>query len=470
MKAKATPGLLWLMIAVYIAFFGIVTALRHAHFQTQAWDMGIFDQLYWNLLHGNGFSSSIEELPRHFGIHMSPTLLLLAPLYALFPSPYFLLFIQTAALGFAAWPLFLLARNALHNEKAALSVAAAYLLYPALHWINLYDFHEIALYVPAAIAAFYCIEEACWGWATFFLLLAAGTKEDAILGIFFIGTYVLFKKSAGGADSARRRIFGVAAAAVAIAYFLLSIKVLMPAFGGGLLRLDRYAHLGNSFSEIAKNSVSNPALMFSTIFTPPKISYLFWLFLPTAFLPLMAPSSLLLLLPGIPENLLTNFSAQFSGLYQYDAILIPGIFIGTIFGLKYLLRTFPRFEKNILRLFLGFALAGCILRSPINPAFFPKGLSGPDSKRDAYQAMIAAVPPKASVAANTNLVPHLTHRALIAQLGAERFQPDFILIDGADSFGFENDDRFNAYFDRYANSGLYDTSVIEDRYALLKRK
>ena len=46
------PKNLWIM-AVGAAFFWIAfTFARHLHFQTQAWDMGIFDQLFWNTIHG----------------------------------------------------------------------------------------------------------------------------------------------------------------------------------------------------------------------------------------------------------------------------------------------------------------------------------------------------------------------------------------------------------------------------------
>src|SRR3989344_4920311 len=184
--------MLWLMILAYVAFFGLFTSLRHYQFQTQAWDMGIFDQLFWNTIHGQFMQSSIEDIPDHFGIHFSPTLLLLVPGYALFPSPYYLLLMQTIALALGAWPLYLLARKKL-KDPLPLIIAGAYLLYPSLHWVNTFDFHEIAFFVPLALAGLYFLEEQKWLPASVFLILAAGTKEDAILIVFFIGLYMLIK-------------------------------------------------------------------------------------------------------------------------------------------------------------------------------------------------------------------------------------------------------------------------------------
>src|SRR3989344_4977682 len=86
---------LLILITAYISVFGTITILRHTHFQTQAWDLGIFEQSFWNTIHGRVMQNTIEEIPRHFGFHISPFLFLLVPGYALFSTTYFLLIIQT---------------------------------------------------------------------------------------------------------------------------------------------------------------------------------------------------------------------------------------------------------------------------------------------------------------------------------------------------------------------------------------
>src|SRR3989338_2492310 len=101
----------WTAIVIYIIIFGVVTSLRHYNFQTQAWDLGIFDQVVWNIANGNGMSTTLEFVQNHFAVHMSPILYLLAPGYLVFPSPYFLLILQTIALALGAWPLYLLAKR-----------------------------------------------------------------------------------------------------------------------------------------------------------------------------------------------------------------------------------------------------------------------------------------------------------------------------------------------------------------------
>ncbi|MBI2406514.1 MAG: DUF2079 domain-containing protein, partial [Candidatus Harrisonbacteria bacterium] len=458
-----------LIIAVllYVIVFDLVVSFRHHNFQTQTWDMGVFTQLFWNTVHGRIMQGSIEELPNHFGIHWSPGLLLLAPGYALFPSPYYLLIVQTLALAAGALPVYALALRAL-GRKPAFLAAFAYLAYPSLHWLNLFDFHEIAFFVPTLLAALYFADAARWGWAAFWFTLAASMKEDAIIGIAFAGLYFLIRKKDGAATWwSRERLYAALTVLGASLYFILAVKVFMPAFGGGLLRLDRYAELGGSASEIIGNLARNPALFFATIGTLPKLSYVIWLFAPLAFLPLFSGWALLLLVPGLLENLLTTNQFQFSTFYQYDAVLIPGMLYCAVYGLRNVTYRWPmraRFARNAL---VAGIIVGFFVRSPINPFTFPFELFGASARTEAFREMSRGIPAGVSVAAQTNILPHLANRERIAMLGNERGSADVVLIDASDAFGFSDDEKFRAYIDNYANSGRYRISTMGDRYVAL---
>ena len=84
--------------------------------------------------------------------------------------------------------------------------------------------------------------------------------------------------------------------------------------------------------------------------------------------------------------------------------------------------------------------------------------------------MTNAIPANVSVAANTNLVPHLADRERIYMLGREPVPADVVLIDGGDFFGFRDAETFQAYADSYALSGNYDIQIIDDRYFIFFRK
>lgn len=459
-------------IAAYAVVFGLVTAFRHHNFQTQTWDMGVFDQLFWNTINGRVMQGSIEEIPNHFGIHWSPGLLLLVPGYALFPSPYYLLIIQTLALALGAWPLYRLAMRVLQREPLAKLIAIAYLAYPTLHWVNLFDFHEIAFIVPLMFAGMYAVESGRLGHGLFFLAFAASMKEDAIIVVSFYALYALLRRQEAARWWTRERIIASLALLGFSAYFLLTIKVFMPAFGGGLLRLDRYAELGGSLGEIFGNVIAHPSLIIKTVATFPKLMYVFWLLVPVIGLPLFSGRALLLLVPGLLENLLTTYQFQFAGFYQYDALLIPGIFLAAIIGIRNILRRMPQYTGILRKMLIAGILIGFFIRSPINPLAFPFGLFGTNERWESYRMMLAnhRIPQNTSVAAETNLLPHLSRREKVYPLSAEPALADIAFIDAGDAFGFADEEAFRLYIARYTANADYGATVYRDRYIVAEKK
>ena len=458
------------MILFYIVVFGVVTSLRHYNFQTQTWDLAAFVQSIWSAAHGGGLVNTLEQVPNHLGLHFSPFLFLLAPFYRIFESPYLLLVIQTIGLALGALPLYFLAKRHLPSFWP-LFISGAYLLYPGLHWANIYDFHEITFFIPLLLAALYFFELEKWLWGGIFLTLAASVKEDAILAVIFVGLYLLAKRS----EISRRRFnanqkAGIFIAVIALVYFIAVVQVFMPALGGGVLRFDRYTNLGETPAEIIKNIAADPLLLPATIFTGEKIRYLFWLFLPLTFLPFLSWRPLILLIPGLAENLLTDYQFQFSGLYHYDSILIPGIFLAVIYGVKFFLTRWPEKEKFLKYAFLTTMAIGFLFRSPINPVYFPAHYFQSTPQETAYRNMVKIVPPDVSVAAQTNMVPHLANREKIYLAGLEPEIADIVLLDAKDLFGFKEESVFKEYLDGYMLSDQYRFQMFDDRYIILLNK
>ncbi len=263
---------------------------------------------------------------------------------------------------------------------------------------------------------------------------------------------------------------GVVIALCALVYFLLSVYVIMPYYGGGLLRIDRYAQLGNSLSDVITNSIRHPRILLSTLLAREKLWYLVWLFLPVAFTPLFSGRALVLLVPGLAQNLLANFASQYSNLYHYDSVLVGQIWITAVYGFAFLLRQKPRIAKVAPYVFACALLGGYVLRSPVNPIHFPVHFFTSTPRSEAYREITELIPHGVSVAAHTNLVPHLAHRTHIAMLGQERFTPDVVVIDGGDFFGFADGNALQKYFNSYAQSGRYKVTSLRDRYFILTRR
>jgi len=477
LRKLSEKHILWGMIILYVVIFGTLTTLRHYNFETQAWDMGIFEQSFWNAANGRGLINTIEQTPKHLGVHFSPFLFLLVPGFMFFDSPYYLLLVQTLALALGAWPLFLLAKKILGQQKTAshwaLAITAAYLLYPSLHAIQMFDFHEAAFFVPLLLSALYFLEIEKWLPSGIFLSLAAATKEDMILAVMFVGIFLLFKtirqKIEDLKDRKKKIIAGIIILS-ALIYFLLVAKVFMPAFGGGVLRIDRYSHLGETAIAMIQNAIVHPLLLVKTVFTLPKMFYAFWLFLPLLFLPFLSWRPFILLIPGLAENLLTNYWPQYNSLYHYDAILIPGMLVATIYGVKTVVERWPNKERPLRFLFMATILAGVLLHSPVRPTAFPVSYFQTTPQETAYRNLVKLVPNDVSVATHTNLVPHLANREKVYFAGLETKRTDIVLLDAGNLFGFGSDEAFTNYVESYRASGEYNLYSFDERYFVLLNK
>jgi uncharacterized membrane protein len=453
------------MMLLYILIVGSVSIVRQYNFQTQAYDMGVFTQTMWNTIEGRIMENSLEMIPNHLGVHMSPLLFLLVPFYAVVSSPYTLLVLQVLALAFGSIPLYLLARHMLAREDWALLITASYLLYAPLHGVNLFDFHEIAFFIPLMLGAAYFYETNRLGWGALFLILAAATKENAAIAVAFFGLFYLSKSQSLPAIKIR----GAVITGSFTLYAILALWVFMPYFGGGFLFDNRYDVFGSSVGEIIKTIITDPALTFSLIFTAQKFLYIFFLFLPLLFFPLFSPRALILLIPGLAQNLLATYGPQVSSIYQYDALVIPGLFIGLLYGLSAVRTKWARYENGIRRAFAFFVVSSFILFSPVSPVTFPIFFFGSDPVWDAYRAIAKSIPDGVSVAAPTNLISHLSHREEVYLLGNEPAPPDIIIVNIADSFGFESGEEFQAYVNHYVESGLYTSTLLDGQYGILTR-
>jgi uncharacterized membrane protein len=193
--------LLWVLIAAYIAFFGLLTVQKHNAFQTTAFDLGNVDQAVWNTRHGRPFHmTNIEGLTNRLGTHVEPILLPISLLYMVWSDPRLLLLLQSLVVALGAWPVYLIARHALRNTHPGstgvqygmpLLFALAYLFFPALQSANVFDFHAVTLAPTFFLFAFYFLETERWGWYAFFCVLTMSCKEDMPLLVIMLGLYAL---------------------------------------------------------------------------------------------------------------------------------------------------------------------------------------------------------------------------------------------------------------------------------------
>ncbi|HAJ56849.1 MAG TPA: hypothetical protein DCL35_03655 [Candidatus Omnitrophica bacterium] len=395
--------ILSVLIGLYVVFFSVISYLKFDSFSYGDYDLAYFDQIIWNILHGSVFSSILGIV--FLGNHMQLIWFILAPFYWLFPHPLTLLFLQSLFLGVAAYPLFLLARGFL-GSRWGTGVALLYLLYPAVAFLNLFEFHPSAFLPLFLFSALYFFHANRFTSFLIFLFLAVSCQENIALAALGMGFYAFFSRR-----SLRWVIVPVLFGAI---YLLVSIKLIIPRLNNDTSQFfSLYHHLGGSVGEIFVNLLKHPVAMARFALSGPRLSFLADLFGPLSFVPLLGPLPLLSALPLFAQHLLSARITQVMIQYHYTAELIPFVFAGFIFGIKNLLKL-DLVKKNQPALILAlsvFFLAFSYFRGPY---FHLPRMVGTALKKDIYdrnkEDLLKKIPPDAPVIATFEFLPRLTHR------------------------------------------------------------
>ncbi|HEU5230735.1 MAG TPA: DUF2079 domain-containing protein, partial [Ktedonobacteraceae bacterium] len=116
---------------------------------------------------------------------------------------------------------------------------------------------------------------------------------------------------------------------------LVAFLVIIPHFYPGAQHNNywyRYEALGSSPGAAVVNLLLHPWLLFTTFITLDRFYYLASLLRSGGFLSLLAPEWLLPALPSLAVNLLSTDALLYSGVYHYNAAIIPFVLLATIHG------------------------------------------------------------------------------------------------------------------------------------------
>ena len=153
------PASVLLAALAYFVYMSFLTVGRHNAFLTHSHDLGIHDQVVYAILHGGVMRSTLygEGAINYIGDHVSPIFYLLAPLYALRQDARTLLVLQSLFLARGPALVYAGARKT-GSEALGVALALSYLLHPALHGANTFDFHQIVIAVPLLLLSLYFLE------------------------------------------------------------------------------------------------------------------------------------------------------------------------------------------------------------------------------------------------------------------------------------------------------------------------
>jgi uncharacterized membrane protein len=332
----------WALLVAFMLLYAVDMShqalLRYDTFKATAFDLGNMDQVLWNTIHGRLFQFTNQAIdwygpPTRLAVHFEPIILPLSLLYVFHADPRILLVFQTLVLVSGAVPIFLLTRKHIPEwPLVSALMVLAYFLAPALLGLNIFDFHPISLATPLLLYAVLALTYKRYVWFLVACILAASCKEDVPLSIAMLGILVIWQHK-----SPR---LGITLIIGGLLWSFLAFFVIIPHFFPGAQHnnfLYRYDPLGGSLGAFALNLLLHPWQLFITFITPGRIFYLAGLLRSVGFLSLLAPEWLLPALPILAENMLSTDPLLYSGVYHYNANIIPFIMISAILGTRRLI-------------------------------------------------------------------------------------------------------------------------------------
>lgn len=522
------------MALAFVLYFTLFLWAKQDAFQTNAEDLGIMDQALWNTLHGaplhQTICNSVSDVNclgdvSRLGIHFEPIMFPISLLYLVAPSPKTLQFFQAAVVALGAFPAFWIGARRLGSNLAGVVFAGVYLLYPALQAATVYDFHAVTLSAAFLMFALYFMLTRNDLGLFVACVLALSTKENIVADVGMIGLSVVLLQRRWRTGGAL-----IALTVVWLAVELLIMRHFSPI--GHSPTAGRYAYLGKGPVSAVRTILTHPVqILQQHVFDPGGVHYLRVLLAPSAYLSLLSPLTLAIAIPSVGVNLLSSEPLMREGIYHYNANIVPVLVLAAIESVYWLRalgvwlarraqassRLAParetaeralggvagslrgvtrRWERGgasqagvetatarttagaargvLLALLLLVSLMALYQQRKIGYTPLSTGYSWPQQSAHTRLAneFVALIPANASVSAQSNLVPHLSHRRDIYLYPYQATQAQYVLLDVTDGDIYPYNGQPLAYaasVRQLLANPAYRVVKEEDGYILLER-
>ena len=395
--------IVWALIAFFILILSNICFRRYYSFDYIDMDLAAYNQITWNIVHGSSYSSMLGV--NFLGHHAHFILFLFAPFYFFFQTPLFLLFTQIVFLGICAYPIYMIALKEL-DPSLALSLVIAYLLYPAMGYTALFEFH-----VPVFATAFltfmlYYFIKQKFGLFALFMGLSLLCQENIPLVIIPFGLFAFFKKR-----SLKWWLLPLLGGSI---WFLAVVGWIMPYFNKNTVQfVTIYGHMGNSLPEIAGFIITKPLAVIKMMLSAQKLKFLFQLFAPLCFFPLLDGH---ILISGLlfVQHLLSSRTPEYMIEYHYDAEIIPFIFISAVYGIKRFMN-YSFVKRNfrpslISALIITVSITCAVSFGPFIEIAVDKYKTTKDVWDLQKERFLEMIPEEASIVATFEFLPMLSNR------------------------------------------------------------
>ena len=399
MSASPTPSnpprKLWgICLLLGLSGWGFA-ATRHALLQSNAYDLGLFDQWAWLISQGLAPISSMEGV-HWLADHGAWAFALAGGLYAITPSLQWLLASQALALSLTAVPIWMLAAQAGLTRRWCWLACGLWWLQPVVFNSNLFDFHPEVWVMPALALSLWAQRAGKPRLWFVLLLLMLGCRDGLVLITAGIALELAWKQ---------RWRWSAAAGLLSAGWLLLLSRWLYPWLRDG--------EGPKAASRMFNHLSGGPAAIASNLDWAGGLSYLLLLAVPCVVL--WRRRSLPVLLIGLPlvlVNLLSSASSYRTLVHHYSLPLAVITVLAAIDGLAAAGTSGHHLKRRTRALLVGWVVL-CWL-ALAKPWFF----TGPylerlSTSRDAAEAF-PQIAPDAAVLTTSYLVPHLSQRPQIA--------------------------------------------------------
>ncbi len=317
----------WGAFAVYSLVFvamnwGLWFNLRIPH-----GDSAMYEEHLWNLTHGKGFRSYLDQ-GLFLGEHLQVIHLALLPLHWLWPSHLLLELCQSLGIAAVVFPLYSIAKRHTGQPRLAAGVATLALLAFPLHYldisIDVKTFRPTAFGVAVVLAAIDAFEAKRFHWMLAWVLVGLSAQEDFSL---VFGPFGLWMAWDGWRKNDRSQTWlGLGLLIGSAAYLLLVMKVLLPYFRDGVTihYASYFAEFGQTPAEIVWTMLTQPGKVCGALVTASSFSWGLCLLVPLGLLPLLSPSRLLTAAPLFVLLCLNELARNPAGpFHHFHAPILP---------------------------------------------------------------------------------------------------------------------------------------------------
>ena len=393
---KLSGSFAWRILIAWVIVLSIaystLSVVRHNHFQSGGFDLGLYDQAVWQ------YSKLIypyNTVKDRFilGDHLTLTLPLLAAIFWVVNDVRALLVVQAVWVSASLIAVYLLTRHRKFSPFVSLGISFIYSLFYGLQYGLFFDFHPVLLATGLIPWMLYFLETKRTKLLITSLILLILTQENMGLALVSLGFIYIWKKE----------------------YRKLSIGFIFGGFAVSLLAAKSISFFSPTGFQYTPHVDLNPIMFVKDLFNAPEKQQVWLYTLSTfTFLPLLSPGAVMAVGFDLAQYFTTgpDFARMWSPFMHHRAILIVYLFLGALDALALLKKKKVSVEIITTMLVVSVLVQQFIFHYPLNK-LTKSDYWHTDQWMIDNEKMIATIPPDMTLATQQSLVPHLSHRNVI---------------------------------------------------------